>query len=173
LADIDRLTALIEPLATAQRFELVRVAFVGGARAPTLQVMAEDPATGQLTIEQCTALSRAISALFDEVDPIEHEYQLEVSSPGIDRPLTRRKDWADWAGHAAKATLATPLAGQKKFQGAIGPMTETHVRVGDADLPFADIVSAKLVLTDALIAATRPLSTEGADEIEEEENVHG
>ena len=151
-------------------FDLVRVAMIGG---PTLQVMAEDKATRQLSIEQCTRLSRSISAMLDEVDPIEGEYSLEVSSPGIDRPLTRPADYADWAGHVAKLTLAVPVDGRKRFQGRIAGLEGDAVRIalddGEVLLPLAAIASAKLVLTDELLKATKPLVADGADEILEEE----
>ena len=94
MADIDALTKLIEPVVTANGFELVRVKMMTTEVGRTLQVMAEDPASQQLVIEQCTQLSRALSDVLDAEDPIEEEYHLEVSSPGIDRPLTRPKDFA-------------------------------------------------------------------------------
>jgi ribosome maturation factor RimP len=169
LAEVATLTTLIEPLVRGQGLELVRVAMQGGDSAPRLQIMAEDPATGQMTLEQCATLSRAVSALFDEVDPIEHEYRLEVSSPGIDRPLTRAKDWADWTGHEARLTLDPPVAGQKRLHGIIEGIDGDRVRIGGTELPLASIASAKLTLTDRLIAATRPLSPVGADEISEED----
>src|SRR5688572_32812232 len=107
MADIAVLTELIEPEAKALGFALVRVKLLGGDDL-TLQIMAERPETRQLTIDDCAALSRRISDLFDEVDPIEEAYRLEVSSPGIDRPLTRLADFADWAGHEARVNVAEP-----------------------------------------------------------------
>lgn len=164
----------MEPIATAMGFNLVRVVMMNGAGGLTLQVMAEDPATRQLTIEQCTSLSRRVSDMLDEKDPIPDEYSLEVSSPGIDRPLTRLQDFTDWSGHVAKIQLAEPLEGRKRFQGHLLGVDDAMVRIavegfGETALPFAGIVSAKLVLTDELIKATKPLSDEGADEIDEEE----
>lgn len=154
---------------------LVRVAMLGGPGGPTLQVMAEDPATRQLTIDQCARLSRRISAVLDETDPIDGEYTLEVSSPGIDRPLTRRGDFTDWTGHIAKLQTHEPVGERKRFQGRLLGLDGDNVRIdvdgfGEALLPLAGIASAKLVLTDELIKATKPLAADGADEILEEED---
>jgi ribosome maturation factor RimP len=172
MADIAQLTALIEPAAKAEGLALVRVKMIGGTSDPTLQVMAEDPATRQLTLEDCARLSRRLSDLLDESDPIEHAYRLEVSSPGIDRPLTRLGDYDDWKGHEARIVLAEKLDGRKVFAGGlIGTEGETvliEVPVqGAMGVPFAAIQSAKLVMTDKLIQATAPLSADGADEIEQ------
>ncbi len=173
MADIAELTRLIEPEARALGFELVRVALIGGTSDPTLQVMAERPDTRQLTIDDCADLSRRLSDMLDTTDPIEGAYRLEVSSPGIDRPLTRLQDFADWAGHEARITLAEPIDGRKQFT---GELTGTEgdavlIRVKDGSeprLPFAEIKAAKLTLTDKLIAATAPLSADGADSIQME-----
>src|SRR5512141_1021045 len=105
MATIEELTALIEPVVKTAGFELVRVALIAGPSL-TLQIMLEDPATGQMKVDDCAKVSRRISALLDEVDPIDSEYMLEVSSPGIDRPLTRLKDFDRWTGHLAKVELA-------------------------------------------------------------------
>src|SRR5687767_6146500 len=115
MADIARLTQVIEPEASALGFELVRVKLSGQGEERTLQVMAEDPATGQLVVEQCMALSRRISERIDAIEEageelVEGAYNLEVSSPGIDRPLTRAKDYANWAGHELNVSLAEPVA---------------------------------------------------------------
>ncbi len=174
MTDTKALEVLVEPIATAMGFDLVRVALMKGAGGLTLQVMAEDPATRQLTIDQCAALSRRVSDMLDEVDPIPDEYNLEVSSPGIDRPLTRLQDFADWAGYVAKMQLAEPLEGRKRLQGHILGLDDAMVRIaveglGEIAVPFASIASAKLVLTDDLIKATKPLSSEGADALDEEE----
>ncbi len=164
------LTPLIAPIAAAQGLALVRVQMTGTA-AKTLQVMAEDPATGQLTLEQCETLSRALSDVLDEADPIEHEYALEVSSPGIDRPLTRLGDFARWAGHEARLKLTEPVDGRARLHGTLAGVTGENVTValpsgGEASVPFARIDSAKLVLTNKLIAATRPLAFADAETIE-------
>lgn len=175
MADIAALTDLIEPEARALGFGLVRVKMTGGTSEPTLQVMAERPDTRQLTLEDCGTLSRRISQRLDELeaagtDPIDHAYRLEVSSPGIDRPLTRIKDYDDWAGHEARVTLAEPIEGRKQFNGVLVGSEGDSVKVAEHTLPFAAIRNAKLVLTDKLIAATRPLVADDADdEIEFEE----
>jgi len=171
MADIAALTMLIEPEAKALGLDLVRVAFFGGKSDPTLQVMAERPDTRQLDITDCEALSRRISEKFDELDPIEDAYRLEVSSPGIDRPLTRVQDWTDWSGFDARVKLAAPLDGRKQFDGRIiasdGDSVTLGVnKLGEVKVPLAQIAGAKLILTDALIKATAPLSTEGADKIQ-------
>lgn len=168
MADLKALRALVEPVVTGMGFAPVRVALNGGAGATVLQVMAEDPETGQLTLDQCADISRALSDALDAVDPIEAEYRLEVSSPGIDRPLTRPADWDRWAGHEARVSLDEAIGGRKRFlgvvRGAAGPVARLEVAgLGEIELPFDKVSGAKLVLTDALIAATRPLSTEGAD----------
>lgn len=174
MADIAALTDLIEPHAKALGLDLVRVAMFGGQSDPTLQVMAERPETRQLTIDDCAALSRRLSDLLDETDPIEHAYRLEVSSPGIDRPLTRVSDYADWAGFDARFKLGEAIEGRKQFDGRIeglrgDAVTVTLAKGGDTlEVPVAAIAAAKLLLTDKLIAATAPISPEGADQILEE-----
>src|SRR3954454_18799487 len=174
MADIAEVTRIIEPAAEAEGLALVRVKMIGGTSDPTLQVMAERPDTRQLTLDDCARLSRRLAHLLDEADPIEHAYRLEVSSPGIDRPLTRLKDFEDWKGHEARIVLAEKLDGRKVFAGALigteGESVLIDVPVqGAMALPFAAIDSAKLVMTDKLIQATAPLEAEGADEILETE----
>jgi ribosome maturation factor RimP len=171
VANIAGLERLIEPEVRHLGYELVRVMMIGGSSDPTLQVMAERPDTRQLDIIDCERISRRLSEMLDLADPIEGSYRLEVSSPGIDRPLTRLKDYSDWAGHEARIHLAEPRDGRKQFTGnLLGLEGETvKLRAKDGEeyaLPFADISSAKLVLTEKLIQATAPLSTEGADTIE-------
>jgi ribosome maturation factor RimP len=141
--------------------------------------MAERPETGQLVIADCAALSRRISVRIDELDEAGEDlmagaYRLEVSSPGIDRPLTRPKDFANWAGHEARIMLLSPVDGNRKtVQGdLIGITGEPGDEIialedrksGRVEFPLGDVHSAKLVLTDRLIAATRPLDTSGVDE---------
>jgi ribosome maturation factor RimP len=172
MADSAALTALIEPEVKAEGFELVRVMMIGGKDDPTLQVMAERPDTRQLTLQDCERLSRRLSERLDAADPIEEAYRLEVSSPGIDRPLTRRRDYEDWTGHDARITLAEKLDGRREFKGTLRGLDGDDILIevpnlGEARLPIARVHSAKLLLTDRLIAATAPLSTEGAEEIEE------
>src|SRR5688572_6765593 len=113
-ADIAALTRLIDPEVKALGFDLVRVAMVGGTSDPTLQVMAERAETRQLDLSDCETISRRISEILDEKDPIEGGYRLEVSSPGIDRPLTRPQDYLDWKGHEARLKLAETLQGAKQ-----------------------------------------------------------
>ena len=180
MADVAALQQLIEPEAQALGFALVRVRMFGGAGDRTLQVMAERPDTRQLTIDDCAELSRRLSDRLDALegtpaDPIEDEYRLEVSSPGIDRPLTRRQDWADWAGHEARVSVDPPLDGRKQFKGVIAGVDPEGVIALDvgkdehAYIPFEQVSDAKLTLTDKLIEATQPLSAEGAEEVEEQE----
>ena len=177
MADIALLTSLIEPEVEAEGLSLVRVQMIGGTSDPTLQVMAEEPQTRQLKLEHCERLSRRLSEMFDALeaegrDPIEGGYRLEVSSPGIDRPLTRRSDYADWAGHEARIKLADPIDGAKQLSGTIEGIDGDIVRLaspkGIREIPFPAIASAKLLLTDALIEATAPLDAEGADLIKME-----
>ena len=179
MVEIAVLNAIIEPEARALGFDLVRVAFFGGEGDRTLQVMAERPATRQLTIDDCAALSRRISEQLDALeaagrDPIKEAYRLEVSSPGIDRPLTRLKDFADWAGHEARAALVEPEAdGRKTVKARLAGIDGDMVLFDDAKsgrlaVAFDNIASAKLLLTDALISATTPLSLDGADDIQTE-----
>ena len=180
MADIAALNEMIEPAARAEGLELVRVKMMGGTSDPTLQIMAEDPKTRQLTLEDCARLSRRISEMLDEMeaegrDPFAGAYRLEVSSPGIDRPLTRIADFEDWKGHEARIVLGEKLEGRKVFAGnLVGAEGETVTvdvaGLGPTALPFAMIHSAKLVMTDRLIAATAPISAEGADEVVEIED---
>ncbi|TVV75267.1 ribosome maturation protein RimP [Sphingomonas solaris] len=178
MADIALLMKLIEPEAQALGLSLVRVAMFGGKSDPTLQIMAERPDTRQLDLSDCEALSRRVSEILDAEDPIEEAYRLEVSSPGIDRPLTRRPDYEDFKGFDARIRLAVPLDGRKVFEGRLDGLEGDHVklhaeRVGEVLIPLASIGNAKLLLTDALIKATAPLSTEGADKIIEDAIVEG
>ncbi|TPG13710.1 ribosome maturation protein RimP [Sphingomonas oligophenolica] len=174
MADIAALTQLIEPEARSLGFDLVRVKMIGGKSDPTLQVMAERPDTRQLTIDDCAELSRRISDLFDEQDPIEAAYRLEVSSPGIDRPLTRLADYGDWASHEVRVKLVEPIEGRKILTGDIvgvgvgteGDAVTIDVRGHHAmTVSFVQIQDAKLTITDRLLAATAPLSSAEADEV--------
>ena len=171
-ADLAAVTKLIEPEVKALGFDLVRVAMTGGSSDPTLQIMAERPDTRQLNLDDCQAISRKLSDLLDEQDPIDGAYRLEVSSPGIDRPLTRKADYADWAGQEARLKLAETLQGAKQLSGIIegieGNIVSIATPKGVREVPFESIASAKLLLTDKLINATAPLSTEGADSIRTE-----
>jgi len=179
MADTAALASLVEPEVKALGFELVRVAMIGGESDPTLQVMAERSDTRQLNLSDCEAISRRLSEKLDALeaegrDPIPGGYRLEVSSPGIDRPLTRRKDFEDWAGHEARLKLGEVVDGAKQVSGTIEGIDGETVRIaspkGVREIPFTAIQSAKLLLTDKLINATAPLSTEGADSIQEVED---
>ena len=173
MADIADLKSLIEPEVKALGFDLVRVKLFGSGDDRTLQIMAENPRTKQLVIEDCMTISRRLSDLLDETDPIEEAYRLEVSSPGIDRPLTRLHDFVEWGGFEARITVTEAIDNRKTFKGVLGGVEGEDIlfkdtKVGEVVIPFSTVDTAKLVLTDALINATTPLSSEGADEIETE-----
>jgi ribosome maturation factor RimP len=156
-----RVAKLVEPMLEGMGFRLVRVKMSG----PTLQIMAERP-DGSFTIDDCEEASRAISPMLDVEDVISSRYFLEMSSPGIDRPLVRTQDFERWAGHEARIEMAVPQAGRKRFRGVLEGFADGEVRLfidspeGGAEklligVPFADIGEAKLILTDALIEAAR------------------
>ena len=170
MAEKDRLVELIEPEVKAEGFELVRVMMIGGKDDPTLQIMAERPETGQLDLADCERLSRRVSELLDREDPIEGAYRLEVSSPGIDRPLTRPQDFEKWKGHDARISLAEKRDNRREYKGELMGLDGDQAVIdvpglGETRLPLDAIHSAKLLLTDRLLAASAPLSAEGADEI--------
>lgn len=170
MADIAALQDLIEPEVEAEGLSLVRVKLIGGTSDPTIQVMAERPDTRQLSIEECERLHRRIAEAHEHISD---DYRLEVSSPGIDRPLTRRADYDDWKGHEARIGLAEKVNGRKSLSGTLRGLDGEDVLIevpgqGETRLPLSAINSAKLVLTDRLIAATAPLSSEGADTFEVE-----
>lgn len=154
-----RLEALIAPSLEAMGYELVRV-LVQGKQRLTLQVMADRQDGRPMTVDDCADISRSLSALLDVEDPIEGAYTLEVSSPGIDRPLTRAKDFSAWAGFEAKLEALHGIGpeGRKRFKGKLRGLDEEERVVLDTDagevrIPFRDVRGAKLVLTDDLIAA--------------------
>jgi ribosome maturation factor RimP len=169
--DLDAtLAAIIAPVVAAMGLELVRIQLGVQEGGRVLQIMAEDPATGQLTLDQCAALSRALDAPLEQADPIPGDYALEVSSPGIDRPLTRRGDFERWAGFDAKLVLRAPIDGRVRVQGVLGALEDDilaiELKSGTRLVVRLDnVASAKLVLTDRLLAATRPLDASGADEV--------
>jgi len=151
---MSQLEPIIAPAVEAAGYRLVRLRLMGGKRK-TLQVMAER-ADGTMNVEDCARLSRALSAFLEREDAIEGDYVLEISSPGIDRPLTRLTDFARWAGHEAKIELKTPDAdGRKRFKGRLLGLdgNDIVVEVEGARLAFvhASIAEAKLVLTDRLV----------------------
>jgi ribosome maturation factor RimP len=171
VTDLATIAKQIEPEVKSLGYDLVRVAMIGGSSDPTLQVMAERPDTRQLDLGDCETISRRLSDWLDSNDPIEGSYRLEVSSPGIDRPLTRLKDYSDWAGYEARISLAEPRDGRKQYSGTLEGLDGDNVKIlgkdGQSyDFPFSAISSAKLLLTDELINATAPLNTEGADSIQ-------
>lgn len=158
----ESLGSLIEPTLESMGYALVRVAIVGGASRPTLQVMAERNDGGAMSVDDCADISEAVSAILDVEDPISGAYTLEVSSPGIDRPLVKRADYERFAGFEAKLETAQPIGGRKRFRGRVLGTSDDAVRVRldtgeEVALPLDGIAKAKLVLTDELIAAgTRP-----------------
>lgn len=166
-----RVVTLVEPVLIDMGFRLVRVKLTG----TTLQIMAERP-DGTFSIEDCSAFSKAISPMLDVADIVSAKYHLEVSSPGIDRPLVRAQDFEDWQGHEVRVEMAVPVAGRKRFKGTLEGFSEGEVRLfienpakGSEKLligvPFADISDAKLVMTDQLVAAAKarlPASAVGA-----------
>jgi ribosome maturation factor RimP len=152
-----RIEGIVGPAAEGLGYELVRVMLAGGGRDGRLQIMAERLDGAPMTVEDCERLSRSVSAILDVEDPIPGAYTLEVSSPGIDRPLLRRKDWERWTGHLARIELGEPLDGRKRFKGVLLGLEGDEVRVrledgAEVRLPLARVARAKLVLTDALIA---------------------
>ena len=172
-----RILDMIEPVATGLGLEIVRVR-VMGSQTPTLQIMAELP-DGTMTVERCAKLSRAISPVLEAEDPIASEYNLEVSSPGIDRPLTRVGDFAKWIGHEVKVELGTPGAdGRKRFHGTITGETDGVAELdlkdgGQASLPVADMTKATMVLTEKLIQAARAKGQAPFEVDEDEEDFDG
>ena len=153
-----RVADAIAPSLAGMGYELVRVAVLGRER-PTVQIMADRADGAPISVADCEAISQGIGAVLDVADLIAGNWTLEVSSPGIDRPLTRVKDWNRFAGHLARAEMSIPLDGRRRISGVVLGADETHARMRLDDgtelaLPHEDIRRAKLVLTDALIAAT-------------------
>lgn len=148
------LEPVLTPVIEAAGFHLVRLRMMGG-KAKTLQIMAER-ADGSMNVDDCAALSAALSEFFEaEPDAVQGEFNLEISSPGIDRPLTRLKDFVRWAGHEAKIELGAALDGRKRFRGVLQGLDGSDVVLATGKetltFPFAAITDAKLVLTDKLI----------------------
>lgn len=155
-AEDRNLIEILDPVAEAAGFELVRLRLMGGTEQRRLQVMAERP-DGEMNVEDCATLSRAISDVLDAADPISGEYTLEVSSPGVDRPLTRLKDFEAWEGFEARLELDRVAEGRKRFKGVLAGLEDDSVALNlDGEehttmIPFSWIVEAKLVLTDELM----------------------
>lgn len=170
----ERLTALVGPVAEAEGFDLVRVK-VTGAKTKTLQVMAERP-DRTMSAEDCARLSRALSPVLEAADPIAGGYVLEVSSPGIDRPLVRLQDFDDWRGWRAKIELNRMIEGRKNFRGVLAGVDEGKVALdidGESEtalFPFEWIAGAKLILTDDLIKQSLKA---GKTSSHEQETSHG
>ncbi len=154
-AEDERLLELLDPVAEAAGYDIVRLRLMGGGTR-RLQIMAERP-DGRMEIEDCATLSRALSEVLDAADPISGEYTLEVSSPGIDRPLTRLKDFEANAGLEARIELDRLAEGRKRFKGRLAGVEGQDVLIDlegedqTAQLPFAWIIDAKLVLNDELM----------------------
>lgn len=172
-APVDRrIAAIVQPVVEGLGFELVRVRLMAGRRT-TLQIMAERP-NGRMEIEDCAVLSRELSAVLDVEDPIDREYSLEVSSPGIDRPLTRLSDFERWKGYIAKLETDEIIGGRKRFKGELVGLSGDDVVIrledGEARAPFSALIDAKLVLTDELIAASlKAQKDKGFDEAQFDE----
>ena len=151
-----RLLELLDPVAEAAGYELVRVRLMSGSQSRRLQIMAERP-DGEMNVEDCSRLSHAVSEVLDAADPIEGDYLLEVSSPGIDRPLTRLKDFETYEGLEARVELDRLADGRKRFKGELAGIEGDNIALnqeGEADtvlIPFAWITEAKLVMNDALM----------------------
>jgi ribosome maturation factor RimP len=147
---------LIEPTLYDMGFELVRVLLHGGQR-PTLQVMAERADRAPMTVEHCAEISRAVSAVLDVADPIAGAYRLEVTSPGLDRPLTRRADFERFCGFEARVETEVPIEGRRRFRGRLLGVVddELHLQLEDGEraIPCAGIKKAKLIVTDEVLAA--------------------
>ena len=171
-AEDRRLLELLDPVAEAAGYEIVRLRLMGGEEARRLQIMAETP-EGEMVVEDCARLSRAISEVMDAADPIAGEYTLEVSSPGVDRPLTRLKDFVTYEGHEARIELDRVAEGRKRFRGVLAGIEGDNIGIdlegeeATAMVPFSWIVDAKLILTDALMkrgAEERAARIEGDDQ---------
>jgi ribosome maturation factor RimP len=154
---------IVSPTVVGMGYEVVRVAMSKGG---TLQIMIEPANGGPMDVEACATLSRALSAVLDVEDPIPGSYTLEVSSPGIDRPLTRAKDYTRWAGHLARVETTEPIEGRRRFKGTLLGLSDGVVRLRlddgtEAAVPLGVVSRAKLEMTDALIEEHR-LAQEGA-----------
>ena len=156
-AEDQNLLELLDPVAEAAGYAIVRLRLMGGAHVRRLQVMAERPSDGEMNVEDCARLSRAISEVLDAADPIAGEYTLEVSSPGVDRPLTRLSDFEAYQGYEARIELDRLAEGRKRFKGVLAGVDEGQVAFdieGEAEtalIPFDWIAEAKLVLSDQLM----------------------
>jgi ribosome maturation factor RimP len=162
-----RVAVLAEPVLASLGFRLVRVRISGFAGC-TVQIMAERP-DGSMSIEDCEAVSRALSPVFDVADPIEGSYRLEISSPGIDRPLVRRSDFDRYAGQVAQIEMQIPIDGRKRFRGELHGTDGECARIrceepNDILLRIDDMAEARLVLTDALVTQSLRKSKQRSNE---------
>lgn len=176
-----KLIEIFDPIAETLGLNIVRIRLMGSNKpggARRLQIMAERKTDGDINVNQCARLSRAISAYMDESDPISGEYILEVSSPGIDRPLTRLVDFETYEGYEARLELDRLAEGRKRFRGVLAGIEDDHVAINLDDdeetamIPFAWIIDAKLVLTDELLkkgAEKRAAQTDADDDEDEED----
>ena len=153
----ETLNALIEPVCNEMGYDLVRLQMQGGNTRKVLQIMAERKDRKAMTVEDCADLSRAISPVLDEKDPIEDNYTLEVSSPGIDRPLVKLDDFDRFKGFEAKVEALSLINGRKRFSGRLQGIDGNNVIISfegdDVRIPFDQIAKAKLILTDGLLEA--------------------
>ena len=154
ISQIDRkVSSIVGPVMDRMGYDLVRLRY-GGGRKKTLQIMAERRGGG-MELDDCAEISKAVSAVLDVEDPIKEGYTLEVSSPGIDRPLTRLADFETWAGHVARLETARPLDGRRRFRGTIGKVSGDRILLetqdGPIELAFELLSSARLVITDELM----------------------
>ncbi|WP_025300186.1 ribosome maturation factor RimP [Candidatus Endolissoclinum faulkneri] len=161
-ADIKRIKDIITPSVKAMGFDVLQVVIISG-KTPTLQIMVDHNEGTLISLDDCTTIIRTLSLLLDVEDPITGKYRLEVSSPGIDRPLTRLKDFQRWIGFDACFNMSTSIEGCKRFSGRIKGIdnySRVQVELKDnthtVDLPFEEIARAKLVLTDELIESSCP-----------------
>ena len=153
---------LIAPAVEAMGYDIVRILLSGGDRL-CLQIMAERRADGGMNVDDCAEISRAVAAILDVEDPIDSAYTLEVSSPGLDRPLTRLADFDRFAGFEAKVEMTLAVDGRRRYRGRLLGTRDAEILMaceeGEVALPFAEMQKAKLVITDDLIAASRPQGT--------------
>lgn len=164
-ADIER---IIAPAMEDQGYEIVRVLLSGGPQRQILQIMAERPERS-MSVDDCAEISQLVSTLLDVEDPLAGAYELEVSSPGLDRPLTRLKDYERYAGFEAKLELDAPRNGRKRWRGRLHGLEDTTVLLQESEtgeierLPFNEIAKGKLVLTDDLLTAMQDGSNRNRD----------
>ncbi len=155
----NKIADIVRPVIEDIGLSLFSVKIIGEGGSRNVQIMAEDPATKNLGVEQCAQVSRAVSAILDVEDPIDGHYRLEVSSPGIDRLLLTPEDFKTWEGFEAKLETDMPIeTGQRRFKGVLKGIQDNIIRInteqGEAEIPFANIAKAKLVLNDQLLKAT-------------------